>query len=257
MSCAGRRIELMRAFRRAAEAIDLPIEIYAADASWSAPAMHLADDAIIVPRVDSREYIPRLLSFGRWRSIACWCAAHPSCEMAEAREEFSQRGCTAVISSPRVVATCRDKLKTFQALSAAGVDTPETWTLAEAVKHRRHTFPYFLKPRQGSASKGSFKISAVDELTVIGRRVPDAIVQEFVPGVEHTLDVYTGFDGVPRCAVPRRRIEVRGAKWSSAGGQGPAADRHGLSRGRVLGECCGVITIQLILTARGDGPHSR
>ncbi len=51
MSCAGRRIELMRAFRRAAEAIDLPIEIYAADASWSAPAMHLADDAIIVPRV--------------------------------------------------------------------------------------------------------------------------------------------------------------------------------------------------------------
>ncbi len=70
--------------------------------------------------------------------------------------------------------------------------------------------------------------------------------------MEHTLDVYTGFDGVPRCAVPRRRIEVRGGEVVKAL---VVKDRRLIDTGfrvaEVLGECCGVITIQLILTARG------
>jgi len=41
-----------------------------------------------------------------------------------------------------------------------------------------------------------------DDLEAFVPRVPDAIIQEFVPGVEYTLDVYAGYDGVPRCVVP-------------------------------------------------------
>ncbi len=93
---------------------------------------------------------------------------------------------------------CQDKLATFTTLKQAGIDAPTTWTWAEALKRKNHRFPLFMKPRTGSAAVGNYVINNVAELKTFGRRVSYAIVQEFVKGAEHTLDVYTGFDGRPR-----------------------------------------------------------
>jgi carbamoyl-phosphate synthase large subunit len=110
-----------------------------------------------------------------------------------------------------------------------------------------------MKPRRGSASKGNYEITNRDELRVLGRRVPQAIVQEFVRGVEHTLDVYCGLDGVPRCAVPRRRLEVRGGEVVKAVVVKDAAMIDvGCRVAEALGECMGVVTIQLIQTPHGE-----
>lgn len=173
-------------------------------------------------------------------------------KLAEAREEFVRLCCAALISSPAVVRICRDKLQTYRFLTAHGIDTPATWTPRDALNRRHHHFPYFLKPRRGSASKGSFVVRNREDLGALVPRVPEAIIQEFVPGVEHTLDVYAGFDGRPRCVVPRQRIEVRGGEVTKA-----RTVRHagiiqmGVRVVEALAECVGLITIQLILTPQG------
>ncbi|MDO8631461.1 MAG: ATP-grasp domain-containing protein, partial [Phycisphaerales bacterium] len=158
-------------------------------------------------------------------------------------------GCLALISSPRVVQTCRDKLATFEALRRADIDAPDTWTWDEALRRKRHRFPYYLKPRAGSAAMGNYIVRDGDELRVFGRRVKEPIVQEFVEGSEYTLDVYTGLDGRPRCAVPRRRLEVRSGEVSKGL---IAKDRAIMAVGRrvveMLGECRGVVTVQCIVT---------
>jgi len=254
LSCAGRRVELMSAFRRAADRIGLPLKVFAADASWLAPAMHLADEAVLVPPVENARYIPELLRLVRREKIDMVVPLlDPELsKMAEARDRFARAGALAVISSPEVVRTCRDKIRTFRFLRRAGIDTPETWTWREVLSRRRHRFPYFMKPRRGSASRGSYKIHSLDELRTFGRHVPGPIVQEFVPGIEHTLDVYTGFDGVPRCAVPRRRLEVRGGEVvKSVVVKDPRLMDVGFRVARALGGCVGVITIQLIVTPEG------
>lgn len=251
---AGRRVELIQAFTRAAQALKLRADIEVADAETQIAAAGVAGRAHQVPRISSKEYIPALLDIVRRRKIDL---VFPLLDgelvgLSDARAQFAQHRCGVVISSPEVVRTCRDKLVTYGFLTKHQIDTPRTWTPAEVLARRRHEFPYFLKPRCGSASKGNAVLHNRADLEGLVPRVPDAIVQEFVPGVEHTLDVYTGYDGVPRCVVPRERIEVRGGEVTKA-----RTVKHaeiiaaGARVATALGGCMGLVTIQLILTPEG------
>ncbi len=247
-------MELLRAFRDAAAELKIRLELHGADASWLSPALHLADRAHIVPAIHSGEYPNALMRLVRREQIDLMIPLIDS-ELpliAACTDRFAECGCRALISSPGVVEACHDKLLTFRALTEAGIDTPRTWSWVEAMKIRRPAFPYFLKPRAGSAGTGNHVVHNRDELAVFGRRVPDAIVQEFVEGEEYTLDVYTGFDGKPRCVVPRRRIEVR---WGEVSKGVVVKDRAimaiGMRVAEALGGCRGVVTVQCIRTPRG------
>ena len=253
-TCVGRRVELIQAFRRAGDTLSIRLEVNGADASRLSPGMHLVDKAHLVPPIASGKYIDTLVDLVRQTKIDLLI---PLLDLelpvlAEAVNRFDELGCRALISSPSVVQICRDKLATYESLKAAGIDTPATWPWSDAVLRKRHRFPYFLKPRCGSAGMGNFVVRNVEELRVFGRRVSDAIVQEFVEGVEHTLDVYTGFDGRPRCVVPRRRLEVRTGEVSKAL---VVKDRSLMAVGyrvaEALQECRGVVTVQCIRTSTG------
>lgn len=254
LTCIGRRVELLRAFREAAAKLKVRIEIHGADASWMSPALHLVDRAHIVPSIDSGKYPNALLQIAAEERIDLLIPLIDS-ELpliAACADRFAECGCRALISSPKVVETCHDKLQTYVALKKAGIDTPQTWDWRDAIELRRHRFPYYLKPRAGSAAMGNYVVNDLEELVVFGRRVPDAIVQEFVEGEEYTLDIYTGFDGKPRCVVPRRRIEVR---WGEVSKGVTVKDKAIMAVGRrvaeALGECRGVVTVQCIRTAMG------
>jgi len=250
-TCIGRRVELVRAFRRAGEDLGIELEVHGADATWLSPALHCVDKAHVVPSISSGDYIDGVLDMVRRRKIDLLIPLIDSelLLIAAARERFAEVGCTALISSEPVVQTCRDKLSTYAALTRAGIDTPATRSWNEAIKRKRHRFPYFLKPRCGSAAMGNYVVRALDELHTFGRRVHDAIVQEYVEGAEHTLDIYTGFDGKPRCAVPRKRLEVRTGEVSKGLiVKDPAIMAVGYGVAEMLGECRGVITVQCIVT---------
>ena len=253
-TCVGRRVELLRAFREAASRLKIQLEIHGADASRFAPALYFSDRTHQTPSIASGNYQDALAGVIEKHRIDLLVPLIDTelAHIAAARERFEELGCRAVISSPRVIESCRDKLATFRVLSAAGIDTPMTWPWVAAMEQKRHRFPYFLKPRAGSAGAGNHVVNNVDELRVFGARVKDAIVQEFVPGVEHTLDVYTGFDGVPRCVVARKRLEVRTGEVSK-GVTTKTAEVLAIGRrvAEVLGECRGVITVQCIVTADG------
>ncbi len=251
-TCVGRRVELITAFRRAGGSLGVPLTVHGADATRFSPAMYHCDRRHLVPTIASGRLIDALCSLVRRHKIRLLI---PTIDtelpaLAEARDRFAELGCCALVSSPRVVDICRDKLATHRALRAAGMDTPDTWPWAEVVDRADLRFPMYLKPRAGSAAKGNFVAHDRDELRVFGRLVPQAIVQEFVEGVEHTLDIYAGFDGVARCAVPRRRLEVRTGEVSKALVV-KAADIMAVGRRvvEVLGECRGVVTVQCMVTA--------
>jgi len=251
---AGRRIELIKAFTRAAESLGLKPIWYAADAEQNFAAGHVADYTHHVPKIASNDYIPALQRIVRQGKIDLLIPLIDSdlLKLAKAREDFARLKCGVLISSEKVIRTCRDKMRTFEFLSENGIDTPQTWTAAELSNRRRHRFPYFLKPQFGSASKGNFIVRDVETLKAFAPRVPHVIVQEFVRGVEHTLDVYTGYDGRPRCVVPRVRIEVRGGEVTKARTvKHPGVMETGRRVAEALGECVGLMTIQLILTRDG------
>ena len=250
-TCVGRRVELIRAFQRAGETLDLDLEIHGADAGRLSPAMQLIEHRHIVPTIASGQYIDALVEIVKKNGISLLIPTIDSelAVLAAGRDRLKDAGCRALVSSSAVIETCQDKLATFRFLQAKKIDTPRTWPWIVAMEQNRYEFPYYLKPRRGSAGKGNYIINDQDELRVLGKRVPDAIVQEFVRGDEYTLDVYAGLDGVARCAVPRKRLEVRTGEVSKAL---VVKDAEIMAIGEqvvnALGECRGVITVQCMVT---------
>lgn len=250
-TCVGRRVELVRAFRRAADSLDVSLTVHGADASRLSPATYHVDKCHLVAPIRENRYTRELLEIVYRTRIDLLVPLIDSelQVLADTADDFRAAGCTPLVCAPEVIRICSDKMRTFQALHGAGIDTPRTWPLAEVLKRKRHRFPYYMKPRAGSAAQGNYKVDDADELRVLGKRVKDAIVQEFVEGVEYTSDVYTGLDGRVRCVVPRRRLEVRTGEVSKA----LIVKRKDVmdTCRRViaaLGECRGVVTVQCIVT---------
>lgn len=227
------------------------LEVHGADASSYSPGLHLVDRAHLVPSISSGGYVDAVEGLVRREGIDLLVPLIDSelLPLSEARERLAELGCTVVISSRQVVHACRDKLETFRILQGRGIDTPRTWAWADVVHRKKHRFPYYLKPRAGSAALGNYVVHNLDELTTFGKTVEAPIVQEYVQGEEYTLDVYTGLDGVARCIVPRKRLEVRGGEVSKGV---TVKNRKIMAVGRrvveALGECRGVITVQCMLT---------
>jgi carbamoyl-phosphate synthase large subunit len=83
------------------------------------------------------------------------------------------------------------------------------------------------KPRFGSASEGVALLRNAAELELLVARdeagLPltdgrpgDMVVQSVASGREHTIDVFVDRAGQCHCAIPRRRLEVRGGEVSKA-----------------------------------------
>lgn len=251
-TCVGRRVELVQAFRAAARARGRALRIIGTDVAATAPALGCADEAILTPPISDEAYIDRVLELVRKHAVDALIPTIDTelVKISAARERLAGAGCTALIAAPEVVDICRDKVRTFEFLQSHQLDTPATWTPEQFRAETRQDFPYFIKPRFGSASMWVHKIEDATDLDYYLAKVGDPIVQDFVDGVEHTLDVYVGLSGRPQCVVPRRRWQVRGGEVSKGV---VVKDKQIMDAGRRVVEAMGdsmrgVVTLQCIVT---------
>ena len=67
----GRRVELMQAFRMAADDLGVDLTIIGADITESAPALFFSDETKIVCKIKEPEYIPQLLNICETEKVDC------------------------------------------------------------------------------------------------------------------------------------------------------------------------------------------
>ncbi|HSX54397.1 MAG TPA: ATP-grasp domain-containing protein [Sphingomonas sp.] len=206
---AGRRVGLLRAFRRAAAHLHIDLRIIACDIQpeWSA-ACRLADLSVKVPCASDPDYIPAIEAICREHNVGL---AVPTIDpelspLAEARERFAASGTTVAVSALPVIEICRDKLQTANFLGAHGIPVPRTIDLATA-NPRNWGGPAIVKPRHGSAGRAITRVDSLDELT--GAETEPMVVQELLEGEEWTVNLYFDDTGDLRSVVPHRRIQVR------------------------------------------------
>ncbi len=253
-SCIGRRVSLLKSFKQAAKSLKIEAKFYGSDRDELSPALQLCDDKFITKPILSDGYVPDLLRIVKDNRIGLIVPTIDTelHKLAENRSEFEKLGCRVLISSPEVVNICQDKRKTFKFLSRNGFDTPQTLSLSKALKDESLKMPLFLKPWDGSASRGNQIVNNRAELEFFGKRIPNCIVQEFVAGQEFTCDCYVDFEMQVRCVVPRKRIEVRGGEVSKGQVVKDVNIMHAVKEVvEKLGAGPGVITIQLIASKSG------
>jgi len=249
----GRRVALIRHFKNTYARLHISGRTFGVDASPDAPALHELDEARLVCRIDDPGYIESLL---------CLCA-HEQLQLlfplidtdlmklSLARPDFARAGTNAVVCDPDFIEVTGNKYKTHAFLRRLGIDTPNVFEL-ESGREDDYRYPLFMKPLDGSASRGIFKINSTRELLFFREYVERPILQEYVAGQEFTLDMFFDFHGELRCIVPRRRIEVRAGEVSkSVIEMDPAVMEAGWALGMQLRGVRGVINVQCIRTAEG------
>jgi carbamoyl-phosphate synthase large subunit len=230
ISAAGRRVELVRIFRRAVADLTPGGRVLAIDSSWHAGALHDADEGFIVPRLTDPDFVPQLLDLCERHAVD---VIVPTTDRewpvwSDANHRFAAVGTTVAVSAPEVLAIASDKQRTHDWLIANGFPTVrQTRPAAALVDPTTWPFPLMAKPRFGSASEGVSLVRNTAELellvsrdeaaaSLIDGRPGDMVVQTVATGAEYTIDVLVDRSGECLCAVPRRRLEIRGGEVSKA-----------------------------------------
>ena len=252
-TCIGRRVSLLESFRRATGDLKIKSTIIGTDTTEQSPALQLCDKKFLVKPITHRAYLKELLRIAKDYKVGLLV---PTIDLdlkllAKNKSKFEEIGCCVLISKPQVIDICQDKRKTYRFLVKNGFDTPVTTSVRSVLSSNTLKYPYFLKPWDGYASRGTAIVRKRSELNILAKRVPNCIVQQYIEGVEYTCDVFVDFTGEIRNVVPRKRIEVRAGEVSKGQVVKNQAIMHKAAEVvKALGAGPGVITIQLILTPK-------
>lgn len=215
-SAAGRRVSLLRHFKNTINDLGIEGEVIAADIGNSAPASYIADRKVIIPRAADPAYISTLLEICQNHNIRLLTSLIDTdlVLLSRHREAFEAVGTKLLVCSEETNEICADKQKTAVFFENNDILTPRIYSKSEALDLPVDVYPILIKPFDGSSGIGVTKIQTIDELRFFSSYIKNPIIQEFVEGEEYTIDVYVDFKGKVRCAVPRKRLEIRGGEVS-------------------------------------------
>ena len=127
------------------------------------------------------------------------------------RKIFAENGIIIAVSDLDFIQRCRDKRMTNEIFNELSIDIPKP------IDKFNPEFPLFIKPYDGSLSKDILLLKnssewrdslLLDERLMFMEYLSPEDYQEF------TVDAYFDNNGILKCLVPRRRIEVRGGEIS-------------------------------------------
>lgn len=204
----GRRVELIQAFRQAANHLDVSLKIYGADMVRTVPALNFCDVTRIVCGMHDADYMLQLLYICEKDQIDLLIPTIDTdlLVLSQNAEMFDTIGTKVLISKPDKIAICRNKNFTADFFESCGLKAPRT---VDNYHFYKEPYPCFIKPKDGSSSINAFKAENESELKVYAEQIGDYIVQPFIEGAEYTVDIFCDYEGKPVYITPRIRLSVR------------------------------------------------
>lgn len=241
----GRRVELIQAFRQAADHLNATLKLYGADMTETAPALAFCDYARKVCGMRDTDYIPQLLRICEADHIDLLIPTIDTdlLVLSQNKAKFDEIGTKVLVSKSDKIAICRDKNYTADFFESCGLKAPRT---VNDYRLYHAPYPCFIKPKDGSSSINAFKVENESELKVYAEQVGDYIIQPFIGGTEYTVDIFCDYEGNPVFITPRIRVAVRA---------GEVLKTEIAMDEKIIEECrkliaefqpCGPMTVQLI-----------
>jgi carbamoyl-phosphate synthase large subunit len=203
-TCAGQRVDIVDAFRRAGATT------VAADVNPLAPALYRADHRALVPRIHDEEYLPALRAVVEEHDVQLIVPLTDLDQvmLAEARDEL---GALVLLPDAETVERLGDKYLAHVLFVERGIASPATW-LPNGVPDDA-SFPLLVKARHGFGSRHIYRAEDRAQLGFfLGYTPVDSIVQVCLAGEEFSIDVFCDLDGRCLNAIPRTMIESKGGE---------------------------------------------
>jgi len=181
-------------------------KIVASDSSPISAGFFMSDASEIIPEADDTLFVERLMKIISKHNITVLMpsSGYDIYPYSEAKDKLSKIGVTAVVSDIPTLKICRDKLSTYNTLMHK-FELP--FTTIDPDKLRQ--FPVIAKPRYGKGSRDILKINNEKELHYVISKYEDLVFQEYLPGIEYTIDVLSNLKQKPLIAVPRIRLQTK------------------------------------------------
>ncbi len=203
-TCAGQRVDVVTAFRRAGA------RTLAVDANQLAPAIHHADVHAIVPRIDDPGYLPALQGLIAEHDVALVVPLTDLDQLllAEHRDDLDA---VVLLPDAEVVRRMADKYLAHLHFEEHGIPSPPSWLPAELPDEL--PFPLLVKARHGFGSRHIYRADDREQLDFFLAYTPVAsFVQRLCPGLEFSIDVFCDLDGRCLNSIPRTMIESKGGE---------------------------------------------
>ena len=204
-TCAGQRVDIVTAFRRAGA------RTVATDLNPLAPALYHADIHELVPSVRDPAYVPALRALvERYElSLIVPLTDLDHGVLARARDELG--GALVLLPAPEVVDALADKWLAHRLFEEHLIGSPPTW-LPEGLP-AEIAFPVLVKARHGFGSRGIYRCVDRHQLEFfLDYTDHDSMVQALCAGEEFSIDVFCDLERRCLNAVPRTMIESKGGE---------------------------------------------
>ena len=209
ITAASRRVGLVRAFRRAVERFGEG-QVVSTDINAMSPALYFGHRNHIVPLTSDPQYIPIIESICDIEDIHLII---PTIDdelpiFGRYRSRFQRENVWVAVSGEETGRISNDKYRTYEFAVLNGIEAPRT-RLVEELDYKEITYPVVVKPRSGRGTVQVFQARNETQLRFFCDYVSDAIVQDYLEGVEFTVDVCADFEGRVISAIPRERLVIR------------------------------------------------
>jgi len=203
-TCAGQRVDIVGAFRRAGATT------IAADVNPLAPALYHADRYALVPRVEEPGYVPTLRELVDEHEVKLIVPLTDldQVTLARARDEL---GALVLLPDADTVERLGDKYLAHVLFEERGIPSPPTW-LPDDVPDDA-PFPLLVKARHGFGSRHIYRAADRAQLDFfLGYTPVESIVQACMSGEEFSIDAFCDLEGRCLNAIPRTMIESKGGE---------------------------------------------
>jgi carbamoyl-phosphate synthase large subunit len=203
-TCAGQRVDIVDAFRRAGA------HTVAADANPLAPALYRADAYEVVPRVEHKDYVPSLARLVAEHDVKMVVPLTDLDQgvLARARDLL---GALVLLPDAGTVERLADKYLAHVLFDESGIPSPRTWLPGEVPDDAE--YPLLVKARFGFGSRHIYRAADERQLDFfVGYTPVESIVQTCLAGEEFSIDVFCDLEGRCLNAIPRTMIESKGGE---------------------------------------------
>lgn len=179
------------------------IRLYGAGQDVSNHARFVYSEYHVIPSIHDTEWLAKLIFLCKKLYIDYIFPAYDDIIVALSREQNSIPA--SIISSPKLACEItRSKLATYSKLGSF-IRVPRVYQKSEDIPD----FPVFVKPDRGQGSAGIRKVQNQSELDTAIAEVPGAIVCEYLPGEEYTVDCFSDREKGVLFTGARRRVRIR------------------------------------------------
>lgn len=216
ITCAGKRVSLVRSFKTELKLIFSDSKVYTTDSSpEKSAACRVSDGYFKLPLVSDCDYIEKLLQIASDNNIKLIIPTIDTelLVLSQNIDSFKRLHIDILVSDYDNIKTLINKRLTNHFFEKLEIN------YAPEFDKNNFTLPLYIKPIDGSRSIDNYIIKKESELTAYHFSNEKLLFFEYLEHqyfTEYTIDMYFDRNNKLKCLVPRERLEVRAGEVSKA-----------------------------------------